>query len=389
MRIGIFSESYEPVLNGVSVSIATLIGELKNLGHQVWVFAPRFKGHTDRENQVVRFPSFCTPMARDYPLAVPYLPGLTKRIRELELDIIHTHTPFMLGWLGLRLGKRLDIPIVSTNHTLYTEYAHYVPLAPRSATRLFITRMLRRYYQQCDAVIVPSKPVCKLLRSYGIDVPIQVIPTATSLDVTKDPVVRSQVRQEYGIPDNARVLLYVGRLAREKNLELLLNAFETLASKHPDIYLLIVGGGPYEPRCRSLANELRNADRIRFTGYVGREKVGRYYSAGDVFAFPSLTETQGLVVAEALCAGLPCVAVDAGGTPEMFTDGEDGMLARNDVNDFASKIDRFLSEPGLLEIFSVRAMENAQRFSPGEMANRVLQVYKSVLEKTNDSMIGR
>lgn len=389
MRIGIFSESYEPVLNGVSVSITTLTRELKNLGHQVWVFAPRFKGHRDRESQVVRFPSFCTPVARDYPLAVPYLPGLTGRIRELELDVIHTHTPFMLGWLGLRLAKRLDIPIVSTNHTLYTEYAHYFPLAPRSATRLFITGMLKRYYQQCDAVIVPSGPVRELLRSYGIDVPIHVIPTAISLDLTRDPAVRSQMRQEYGIPDNARVLLYVGRLAREKNLELLLNAFDILASKHPDIHLLIVGGGPYEPRCRSLANALRNAERVKFTGYVAREKVGRYYSVGDVFAFPSLTETQGLVVAEALCAGLPCVAVNAGGTPEMFVDGEDGMLARNDVNDFASKIDTLLSEPGLLKTFSVRAMKNAERFSPGEMSNKVLQVYESVLAKAKDSMIGR
>lgn len=381
MRIGIFSESYEPVLNGVSVSIVTLMRELKKLGHQVWVFAPRFKGHRDRENQVVRFPSFCTPVARDYPLAVPYLPGLTERVRELELDVIHTHTPFMLGWLGLKLAKRLGIPIVSTNHTLYAEYAHYFPLAPRSATRLFIIGMLRRYYRQCNAVIVPSRPVRELLRSYGIDVPIHVIPTANSLDATKDPGVRSQIRREYGIPDNARVVLYVGRLAREKNLELLLNAFDILASKHPDIHLLIVGGGPYESGCRSLANGLRNADRIKFTGYVPREKVGRYYSVGDVFAFPSATETQGLVIAEALGAGLPCVAVDAGGTPEMFVDGEDGMLARNDVDDFTSKIDRLLSEPGLLEMFSAHAIKNAQRFSPGEMANQVLQVYESVLER--------
>jgi glycosyltransferase involved in cell wall biosynthesis len=384
MKIGIFSESYEPVLNGVSVSISTLICELKRLGHEIWVFAPRFKGHNDKEHRIIRFPSFCTWVAPDYPLAIPYLPRLVEKVQSLELDVIHTHTPFTLGWLGLRLAKRLNIPLVSTNHTLYTEYAHYFPLAPRSVTRLLIIGILRRYYKQCDAIIVPSNPIKELLKGYGIDKPVHVIPTGNTLRVEKDPQVRSQIRQECNIPTHARVLLYVGRLAREKNLELLFKAFDILGDKYSDVYLLVVGGGPYESSCRALADKLVHGNRVRFTGCIPREKVVGYYSAGDIFTFPSTTETQGLVIVEALSAGLPCVVVDAGGAPEMLVNGEDGFLAKNEIGDFASKIDRLLSNPDLLESFSKQAVINANRFSPTEMAHRVIEVYESVCQNKRE-----
>ncbi|HUV03790.1 MAG TPA: glycosyltransferase family 4 protein [Armatimonadota bacterium] len=378
MRIGIFSESYEPVLNGVTVSILTLTKELKRLGHHIWVFAPGYRGHKDIENRVFRFPSLRTYKARDYPLAIPYLPRLPERVKDLDLDIIHTHTPFMLGWLGLRLAKRLNIPIISTNHTWYTEYAHYFPLSPTAVTRSFIVRMLRRYYNQCDGVVVPSSPIAELLRGYGVHTPMHVIPTGNSLDTGRDSEARSRIRAECSIPADARVLLYVGRLAREKNLELLFEAFERLARKHGDVYLLVVGGGPYEAACRSAASKLQSGERIAFTGHLPRELVAKYYSAGDLFAFPSTTETQGLVLAEALGAGIPCVAVNAGGSPEMLADGEDSLLTEDDADDFTEKIDRLLTDRELMERFSARAVESSSRFSPYEMALRTLDAYESV-----------
>ena len=388
MRIGIFSESYEPVLNGVTVSILTLTKELKRLGHEVWVFAPGYSGHKDIENKVFRFPSLRTYKARDYPLAIPYLPRLQERVKSLNLDIIHTHTPFMLGWLGLRLAKRLNIPIISTNHTWYTEYAHYFPLTPVWVTQSFLVRMLRRYYNRCDGVVAPSRYIVDLLRGYGVRTPMYVIPTANSLDTSRDQEARSRIRGEYGIPADARVLLYVGRLAREKNLDLLFEAFERLARKHGDIHLLLIGGGPHEAGCRSMAARLECAGRIAFTGYIPREKVAKYYSAGDLFAFPSTTETQGLVLAEALGAGVPCVAVRAGGSPEMIVDGEDSLLAEDSVDDFAGKIDRLLADRELMERFSARAIENASRFSPHEMALCMLEAYESVLARKGGAAAG-
>ena len=379
MRIGIFSESYDPVVNGVTVSILTLTKELKKLGHEIYVFAPGYRGHKDVENEVLRFPSVRTWFAPDYPLAIPYLPRLTQRVKRLNLDIIHTHTPFMMGWLGLRLARRLGIPIVSTNHTQYTEYAHYFTLAPRAATRAAIIGHLRRYYNRCDAVVVPSSPITALLKEYGVRTPTHVIPTGNTLDTAMDREARSRIRNEYGIPEDARVMLYVGRLAREKNLGLLLEAFDRLSRKHDDLRLFVVGGGPFESECREIASRLGCCRRVVFTGSVPREKVAKYYSAGDLFTFPSVTETQGLVIGEALGAGLPCVAVNAGGAPEMVVEGEDSLLAENDIEDFTAKIDRLLCDCELMRKLSVKAVENAARFSPHGMALRMLEVYETVV----------
>lgn len=379
MRIGIFSGSYEPVLNGVTVSILTLTRALKKLGHDIYVFAPGYRGHVDVENETIRLPSVRTLFAPDYPLSVPYVPGLTRRVKRLGLDIIHTHTPFMLGWLGVRVARRLRIPVVSTNHTQYVEYAHYFPLAPRAMTCGLIVGHLRRYYNRCDGVVVPSRPTADLLRQYGVITPTYVVPTGNALDTARDREARSRIRDEYGIPGDARVLIYVGRLAREKNLALLFEAFERLARKHDDIFLVIVGGGPFEAGCKEIASGLQASDRVILTGYVPREKVAKYYSTGDIFAFPSTTETQGLVLGEALGAGVPCVAVNAGGSPEMLVDGEDSFLAEDDIGDFTAKIERLLADPELLARFSARAVENAARFTPNCMATRMLEVYQSVI----------
>ena len=381
MRIGIFSESYEPVVNGVTVSILALTSELKKLGHEIYVFAPGFPGHKDVENRTIRFPSIRTAFAREYPLAIPYMRGLTRKVKELNLDVIHTHTPFMLGWLGLRLGKRLGIPVVSTYHTLYTEYVHYFPLAPKSVSRAFIVGMIRRYYNRCAHVITPSTPMEEVLRGYGVTRPITIIPTGLSIDTARDEAARKRIRKELGIPENARVLLYVGRVAREKYLDLLLEAFDRLAERHADIRLMIAGGGPYEAQLRENASKLKSSDRIVFTGAVPREKVAKYYSAGDLFAYPSPTETQGIVVCEALGAGLPCVLVNGGGTPDMVVDGEDSLLSKIEVEDFAEKIDTMLSNPTLMEAFSKRAIINAARFCPRTMAEKALEVYESVQKR--------
>jgi glycosyltransferase involved in cell wall biosynthesis len=327
---------------------------------------------------VFRFPSVRTWVAREYPLALPYIPRLAEKVRDLRLDVIHTHTPFMLGLLGARLARRLDIPLVSTNHTLYTEYVHYFPLTPRSWTRSILIGHLRRYYNRCDGVVAPSRLAARILEGYGVRTPVYVIPTGIELDTAMDEEARARIRRDLGIPADARALLYVGRLAREKNLGLLVKAFERLAVKHDDLYLLIVGGGPYEAGCRDLVGESACCNRVVFAGYIPRNQVAKYYSAGDLFTFPSTTETQGLVICEAMGAGLPCVAVDAGGSPEMVIEGEDGLLAEDDLDDFTMKIDRLISDRGLLRSFSTRAVQNAKRFSPREMALRMLDVYGRV-----------
>lgn len=381
MRIGIFSESYEPVLNGVAVSVATLSRELKSLGHRVYVFAPAYPGYHEADRDVFRFPSVRTLVAPDYPLAFPYMSGLRSRVEALKLDVIHTHTPFMLGLLGLGLGRRLGIPVVSTNHTQYAEYVHYFPLAPRRVSRAFVIGLMRRYYSACDSIVVPSKAMAEMLRSHGVSVPIHVVATGNSLDVTRDPAFRETIRREYNLPLDAMVLIYVGRLAREKNLSLLLDAFNRLSAIHQELRLILVGGGPYRAWLKRRVKQRGLADKVVFTGLVPRERVGQMYCVGDIFVFPSTTESQGLVLCEALKAGLPCVAVRAGGSPEMLREGEDSLLTEDDVDDFTAKIQRLLEDKALREHLSAGAIENSSRFCTNDMAVRMIDVYESVCRR--------
>ncbi len=379
MKICIFSESFEPILNGVAVSIGILLKGLRENGNEAYVVTSSYRGHNDADSHVFRVPAIHTWIDPSYPIPIPWFSQIHKKLRELKPDIIHTHTPWLLGQIGLKLAKRMQIPCVSTCHTQYTEYTHYFPFAPQIVKRLFIINLMRRYYNQCDGVIVPSKLMMEMLQGFGVRAPMYVIPTANDLNTVMDPNARAQIRQKAGIPESARVLLYVGRLAKEKNLNLIFEAFEKLAQKHGDLYLLIVGGGPYESTAKQIASSLKSLNRIVFAGAKPRSEVTKYYSAGDIFVFPSMTETQGLVLCEAMAAGLPCVAVRAGGSTEMINEGEDGLLAENDVDDFAAKIELLLTDKEMHSRFSESAVRNSALFTPAEMTAKVLAVYKSVL----------
>ncbi|MHB0912731.1 MAG: glycosyltransferase family 4 protein [Armatimonadota bacterium] len=378
MRIGIFSESYAPVINGVAVSVATFTEQFREMGHEVFIFATGHPDQCDEDEFIIRFPSFRTRIEPDYPIAIPYLPGIGKRVAELKLDVIHTQTPWMLGWLGMKLANNLGIPIVSTNHTEYTQYAHYFPLAPDKTKKAFVVGVMRNYYNRCDCVVVPSEPVERQLREYGVTTRTRVIPTGITVCADIHGEARGEVRAKYGFKDEEIVLLYVGRVAKEKNLNLLITAFGKLAAKRANLRLMIVGGGVYLEEIRTVVESSPAVEKIVITGSVPRAKIGRYYAAGDLFTFPSGSETQGLVVGEALQAGLPCVVVNEGSCAEAVTDGEDGFVAENNADDFARKISALTDNPTLLQEFSARAAKNGQRFSPRAAAERMLEVYRSV-----------
>lgn len=379
MRIAIFSESYEPIVNGVSVSVATLRDGLRAAGSEVHIFAAHYPGYQDSDPQVHRFPSRSTRYAPGYPVPVPFSKDIYRFFREFRPDIVHTQSPFFLGTVGMRWAKHLGIPVVSTNHTLYTEYCHYVPFVPEFVTRMALVRWMSYYYNRCRAVVVPSYPVEKVLRGYGVRSRIEVIKTGISLSTTAD---RTEVRRTFDIPEDAFLLLYVGRVAKEKNLDLLLNAFDIIKKRYPQCQLMIVGGGPYEQVSFRKARELGLRDSIHFLGMLDRSVAAKTYAAADVFVFPSVTETQGLVICEALVSGLPCVAVRAAGTPEVIEDGVDGILTENNPEDFAEAVSRLIVDPELRRRLSESGRKNSQRFTPEAMAERFLQFYQSVI---NDS----
>lgn len=382
MHIAIFTESYPPVTNGVAVSVSTLRHELLAQGHRVTVVTARHTRATlpdCADEDVIRVPSFTWFTARDYPLPQPRpLPYLHRLFREHRPDVIHVQIPFLLGIIGLRMGRRYDIPIVAHYHTLYDRYLHYVPIAPSGLLRRLLWWHLRRFYRLADATIVPSYFAKDYLKRFGVQsVVVEVVPTGVEFHPTS--IDRGEARARYGLPQDCPIMVYVGRLAREKNLELLVEMLPLVRREVPDALLWLVGGGNAEQTLRKRVQRMALTDAVRLQGRVPHEQISTVYSAADLFVFPSVTETQGLVIWEAQAHGLSCVVVNEGGAPESVRDGIDGLLVPNEAQAFARAVIRLLKDGQLRLQMSQNAL-NAERLTPVQMAQRVLEVYRRVLE---------
>jgi 1,2-diacylglycerol 3-alpha-glucosyltransferase len=375
MRIGIFSESYRPLINGVSTSLDLLIAELERAGHTVYVFASGYPRFVDERPGVFRFPSINSFVEPDYVLPVPISPSIMRVIPTLGLDVIHSQSPFILGGVARRISRRYHIPHISTNHTLYTEYAHYLPIVPPSLTRAYLVPLMRSFYNDCKQVIAPSELAKRRLVDYGVTTPIEVIPTG----IPEPPYIlgsREATKDRLGIPAFARVLLYVGRLAPEKNLLMLMDAFSRIVTDVPESYLVVAGSGKSAGALRKRAEQLGTAHRVIFTGFLDRTRLDPIYRTADVFLFPSKTETQGLAVGEALAAGTPCVVVNGGGAPESVHDGTDGFLVDDDADAMSAAAIKLLQNDDLRRKMSETARTNSARLRPDAVAARIMALYE-------------
>ncbi len=382
LRIGLFSESFEPVQNGVSTSILTLVDELRRQGHRVYVFAPAHQEQQEIQTNVLRFPSFVSAFNKEYPLAYPFLPrlALTTRFQKLRLDVVHTHTPFILGLTGAKLALRRSVPLISTFHTLYSQYSHYLPFLPEGVTQGLLETYLPWYYNRCAEIICPSEVAANVLRELGVERPITIVPTGIALPDLKeiDEPARDKVRLEFGIPDNAPLMLYAGRLAREKQVDMLLAVYTMVRAAVPTVHLAFAGSGPFAEEMSALSDAIPGGENVHFLGPIPHYRMCAVYGAADVFCFPSATETQGLVVSEARAAGLPCVVVDAGGAPETVRDGEDGYcVPEGDAEAFAERVIGMLTNRSLREKMRSTARLHSLDFTPQRMVERVLNVYEA------------
>lgn len=377
LRIAVFSDSVLPILNGVSVSVDALVREMRNRGHSVHLYAPRFPGYVDPDPNTFRFRSIILPFWPGYPLALPpYYRSLLK-FRKREYDVIHTHTPFILGMVALRWAESDEIPLVSTYHTLYDRYAHYIRFTPRRYMRYRIAKHTNFYFNRVDRVITPSEASLKWLRRHAVETPVDVIPTASPRPLLFD---RAETRRALNIPPEGKVMLYVGRLAEEKNLETLLDAAALAFRADPALRLHLVGDGPHRPALVAKVRQLGIGDRVRFVGFVPREEVDRHYASADLFFFASVSETQGLAVQEAMLHGLPAVAVIGGGVTEAIKDGVNGTLVHNDPRELASAALQILEDDAGHAAMSEAARRTARSYGIPEMAERVETTYRLAIE---------
>ena len=376
LRIAVFSDSFLPILNGVSISVDALVSELRNRGHSVHVYTAGGNNYKDPDPNTFRFPALEVPLWKDYPLAYPPFWSMLKEFRRHRYDLVHTHTPFTIGFVGLRWAQSHELPLVTTYHTLYNRYVHYIPFFPRRYLRFKIAKHTNFYYNAADHVITPSEAALKWLRRHSVSTDVTVIPTGAPKRRLFD---RADVRLSLGIPPEKRILLYVGRLAREKNMSVLFEMAALAFEKDPSLRLWLVGDGPYRDNCAAMVRDLGIGDRVRFVGFLPRPDVDAYYAAADLFVFSSITETQGLVVQEAMAYGMPAIAVAGGGASAGILDGENGFIVKNDSATFASKVLQVMEDDFLLAKLGEGAGRFVREHGTADMADQVLKVYRRVV----------
>ena len=380
MRIALFTNNYLPFCGGVTISVETLRRGLESSGHDAWVFGPRLTGAEDASVKVVRYPSIPVATYPEFALAVPYSRRIDRLVTALNFDVIHAHHPFLLGPAARRLARRNRRPLVFTYHTRYEKYAHYVPL-PLALVQAAALRISAGFAAQADAVLAPSAVIRDELHARGVRAPIAVFPTGIDLAHFK-PGDRAAARRSLGVADGEPLVLYVGRLDREKSVDRVVAAFERVASTVPAARLALVGQGTETQRLSRMAAALPVADRIRFLGLRPHDTLAECYRAADVFLFASETETQGLVLAEAAACGLPAVAVDAPGCDEVVRDGETGILTKGDPAGLAEAVIGLLLDPERRRAMGRRARELAERlFDVSLQIDRTMAVYADAVAR--------
>ncbi len=374
MRIGLFTDTYVPQINGVTTTVKWLVEELDRLGHEAYVFCPHYHRREPRDPRVIRFPAVPFVFHRESRVTFP-LPLRARRIIS-SLDVVHSHTPFSLGTLALWAARRYRLPHVHTYHTLFVAYRHYLPPPLRPPRRL-AEWVSAAFCNRCDVVTVESTPIKEELLRYGVRVPIRVFPFGVNLRLFSKPKERD-LRRDLGLPADVRVALYVGRLALEKNIFFLLRAFAAMSRERDDVVFVLLGGGP---ATQALLREIKRLDlseKVFLPGYVPHEVLVDYYRSADIFIFASKTETQGLVILEAMAAGLPVIALQAMGVADIVQDGVNGLFAPEDPEGFARVALEVLEDRALRERLREGALARARELSTEASTQRLLQVFREV-----------
>jgi glycosyltransferase involved in cell wall biosynthesis len=347
----------------------------------VLVIAPQFDGAPEHEEGVVRVPAIKNFNSSDFcvPLVVPGM--LAASIEEFGPDLIHCHHPFLLGSTSLRIAATYSLPIVFTHHTRYESYTHYLPFDAPVLQR-FAAELTVGFCSLCDAVVAPSESIAAMLREQGIDTRIEVIPTGVDVGQFLRGDGR-KARQKLGIPDAAFVVGHVGRLAPEKNLPFLAEAVARFLREQERAVFLVVGDGPTRELIEQTFGQQGLEQRLFMTGTLEGQSLTNAYAAMDVFAFASQTETQGMVLAEAMAAGVPVVAVDASGVRDVVEDGINGRLLSQEDNQLFVEALRWVVALGPAERsrMSLAVHATAEELSLRRCAQRMLALYAELIQQ--------
>ncbi len=379
MNIVMMTNTYLPHIGGVARSVQRFCDAYRQRGHRVLVVAPGFADMPRNETDVVRIPAIQRFNGSDFSVALPVPTSLNERLEAFDPDIIHSHHPFLLGDTALRAVAVHQVPLVFTHHTMYEQYTHYVPL-DAEGIKAFVIALSTGYANRCNRVFAPSESVARILRDRGVQVPVAVVPTGVDIEAFRRGDGRA-VRKELRIPDDAFVVGHVGRLAPEKNLSVLAGAVARFMTRHRDAHFLVVGEGPSAEEVRRVFEGAGVADRLRMPGKRTEQALVDAFHAMDVFAFASKSETQGMVLIEAMASGVPVVALDAPGAREVVQDGSNGrLLHTGDEEAFASALGETAQwHSGQRDMARAAAIATAERFSTCVCADTALSLYEQTI----------
>jgi glycosyltransferase involved in cell wall biosynthesis len=377
MRILLVSDVYFPRVNGVSTSIQTFRRGLGELGHHTTLVAPAYPAPWPDDPDTIRIPSRYVPLdPEDRIMRAAPIRALLPRLAGERFDLVHVQTPFVAHYLGLQLARRLGLPCVETYHTFFEEYLfHYVPFLPRAWPRAAARRFSRAQGNSVDALVVPSSAMREVLAGYGVRSPMAVIPTGIPLGEFGGGEGR-RFREAMGIAPDVPLLLFVGRVAHEKNIGFLVEALARVRRSVPRAMLAIAGEGPALASLHRQVDGLGLRDAVRFTGYLDRRgALLDCYAAADAFVFASRTETQGLVLLEAMALGIPVVSTAVMGTRDVVGPGRGALVPADDVDEFAAAVVRLLGDPALRSRLSEQGRAYVREWQADALARRMEAFY--------------
>jgi glycosyltransferase involved in cell wall biosynthesis len=375
-----FTNTYLPHVGGVARSVSTYEQEFRRRGHEVKIIAPQFDGAQESTEHVLRTPAIQHFNGSDFSVTIPQ-PGLIADfLDDFKPQIIHSHHPFLLGDAAARVAWTRGLPLVFTHHTLYEQYTRYVPLDSEALQRVAI-QMATEYCNLCSQVIAPSQSIAELLQQRCVTTPIAVVPTGIDLKLF-GAGDGSAFRRRFKIPPETLVVGHVGRLAGEKNLDYLARAVGLFLADHPEAILVVVGSGDFEDAIKETVCDVSHDDRIVMAGKQTGRNLADAYAAMDVFAFSSQSETQGMVLAEAMAARTPVVALDGPGVRDVLNDANGRLLpADAPEQDFASALAELTRDRAALKKLGEAARKSVHAYGLAVCADQILALYAGLIDK--------
>ena len=383
MRILMISDVYFPRVNGVSTSIQTFRHELQLLGHEIMLVAPQYPAPHADDSAIKRVAASRVPFDPEDRMMLPGAVGaIIGELQTARYDLVHVQTPFVAHYLGVRLARRMGIACIETYHTFFEEYLyHYIPLVPRGLLRRLARRFARAHGRDVDELIVPSSAMRDRLLEYGVATPMRVLPTGIP-EAEFRAADGPGFRRKHNIAPTRPMLLYVGRVAFEKNIEFLIRSLAIAVRRVPELLLVIAGEGPALRRLRRAVAKLKLTSHVLFLGYLDRTaELPGCYAAADAFVFASRTETQGLVLLEAMALGVPVISLAVMGTRDILNTGRGAIVPKDDENDFASSIVEFIGDGELRHRLACEARDYAREWQSGLIAGKLVNLYQEVVDR--------